>query len=203
MNPYKHSEISVKKRGGVVNDYLHIHTLMDSTKELCSDNRHRILHNHWGINNVIIPIIGVSIKNSAGKIVVVKDLCEEDHILPDYKNKFIPTLSDFVECLDIESIEQWENKIEYIHSQYKGDPEIEKILLSPLTITGQMKSLLLTHNSWFINFVLKKISETNIKLENVAIGSQDIFNNMRMKLWMDNGTEYPPSAKNIESTKLY
>jgi len=55
MNAYKHAEISVKKRGGKIEDYYPIHFFMDSTKELCSDNRHRILHNLWGIRRVIIP----------------------------------------------------------------------------------------------------------------------------------------------------
>jgi len=203
MNPYIHSEISVKKRGGKIEDYYDIHQLMDSTKELCSDNRHRILHNHWGINNVIIPIVGATIINSDNKVVVIKDLCEKDHILPDFRNKFIPTLADFVECIDMSKIEDWKKSIELIHMKYKGDKEIERILLSPLTITGQLKSLIITHNSWFINFVLPQVAQTNINFEEIPIGSQVIFNNMKMSLWMDNGTSYPSSAKKLEITKVY
>ncbi len=68
MNPYQHAQISVKKRGGVIEDYYPIHFFMDATKELCSD-----------------------------------------------------------------------------------------LLLSPLQITGKLQSLLLTHNSWFLNAICPKI----------------------------------------------
>lgn len=40
MNPLDHSKISVKRRGGIIEDYYPIHFFLDSTKELCSDNRH-------------------------------------------------------------------------------------------------------------------------------------------------------------------
>ena len=72
MNPYKHAEISVKHRGGKIDDYYPIHAFMDSTKELCSDNRHRILHNLWGVRRVIIPLFGHTITNSDGKTIVLK-----------------------------------------------------------------------------------------------------------------------------------
>jgi len=197
MNPYIHSEISVKKRGGIIEDYYEIHKLIDSTKEVCSDNRHRIFHTHWGINRIITPIIGETIINSDKKLVVVKDLCESDHILPDYKNKFIPTLSDFVNCIDERAIKNWEKKIEVMHKRYSGNKKIEELLLSPLVNTGRMKSLLLTHNSWFIHRILKMIYPVEIELTNYELSIQKIFNNMKFELWMDNGTDYPNSAKKI------
>ena len=43
MNPVQHANISVKRRGGELEDYIDIHALIDSTKMLCTDNRHRIL----------------------------------------------------------------------------------------------------------------------------------------------------------------
>lgn len=202
MNPYIHSEISVRKRGGSIEDYYEIHKLIDSTKEVCSDNRHRIFHTHWGINRVIEPIVGETIVNSEGKVVVIKDLCESDHILPDYKNKFIPTLSDFVDCIDDDLIKNWEKKIESIHKKYAGNNKIEDLLLSPLVNTGRMKSLLLTHNSWFIHRIVKMIYPIEIELTNFELGIQEVFNNMRFELWMDNGTEHPESAKNIIKNKI-
>ena len=48
MNPVQHANISVKRRGGELEDYIDIHALIDSTKMLCTDNRHRILHTFWG-----------------------------------------------------------------------------------------------------------------------------------------------------------
>lgn len=203
MNPYKHSELSVTTRGGVISDYIEIHKLMDSTKELCSDNRHRVLHTHWGITRVIEPIIGETIINSSGKVINVKDICEKDHILPDYRNRFIPTLSDFVNAIDETPIRDWISKIESIHSQYKGNKMIERLLLSPLMITGKLKSLLLTHNSWFLHSIVSQIHNTELNIKSIEISSSDIFNNMRMELWMDNGTALPDSAIKINNTKIY
>lgn len=56
MNAYKHAEISVRKRGGIIEDYYAIHDFMDCTKELCSDNQHRILHTLWGVRQVVVTI---------------------------------------------------------------------------------------------------------------------------------------------------
>ncbi|MRX39238.1 hypothetical protein GJU43_08130 [Flavobacterium sp. LC2016-23] len=193
MNSVIHSQISVRKRGGVIDDYLKIHDLMDSTKELCSDNRHRILHTMWGIKRVIVPIFGHTIINSDNKVVNVKDLCEQDHILPDYLNRFIPTLSDFVNCIDNSGASQYNFK-EFAEN-YQDDKELMELLLSPLAVTGLEKSLLITHNSWFINEIVPKVLNREIEIKDFTITPCDLFNNMQFKLWMDNGSAYPESCK--------
>jgi hypothetical protein len=199
LNAYLHSEISVKNRGGEIEDYYPIHTFIDCTKDICSDNRHRILHTMWGINNIIVPIFGHTIINSNGKKVNVKDLCEQDHILPDYRNKFIPTLSDFVEAIDEKEIDliDWKNKIESFHKKYAANKSIEQLLISPLSHTGKLVSLLVTHNSWFLNFILPKIFQTNVIIDDIELSPSIIFNNMNFELWMDNGSAIPQSAKKI------
>jgi len=195
MNPYKHAEISVQKRGGKIEDYYPIHFFLDSTKELCSDNRHRILHNLWGIRRVIIPIFGSTITNSAGKIVNVKDLCEQDHILPDYRNKFIPTLKDFVDAISIEENELL--RLEKVISDYEEEPAVCQMLLSPLSVTGSLKSLLITHNTWFIHEILPLILDRKPMLGSHFISPSLIFSNMSFELWMDNGQVYPKSALSL------
>ncbi|WP_433814434.1 DUF6915 family protein [Flavobacterium johnsoniae] len=193
MNSVIHSQISVHKRGGKIDDYLKIHDFMDSTKELCSDNRHRILHTMWGIKRVIVPVFGHTIINSNGKAVNVKDLCEQDHILPDYQNRFIPNLSDFVKAIDDEAAADFDFK--EFSKTYENDPELMELLLSPLSITGLQKSLLITHNSWFINEIVPKVLNRNIEIKDFNISPSDLFNNMKFKLWMDNGSSYPASCK--------
>jgi len=200
MNPYKHAELSVKRRGGNISDYYPIHSFMDTTKELCSDNRHRILHNHWGIRRVIIPIFGPKIQLE-NKTINIKDMLEEDHLLPDFRNKFIPTLADFVEAIDDDP--KLNHQIDQCFKLYQDQTDIAELLLSPLHITGKTKSLLLTHNSWFIQSILPKIFK-HIKhsLIEHSIPSNEIFKRMKFRNWMDNGATYPPSAdrvpKNIE-----
>jgi hypothetical protein len=193
MNAYKHAEISVKKRGGVVEDYLAIHDFIDSTKELCSDNRHRILHTHWGIRRVIVPIFGQTITNTHGKIINVKDLCEQDHILPDYLNRFIPTLADFTSALDRNDDDE-KRLQEFTHS-YEDDKELMDLLLSPLANTGSLIALFITHNSWFINEIVPKVLKRKPVITNFNISPADFFDRMNFQLWMDNGSAIPPSAR--------
>ena len=199
MNAYLHSEISVKSRGGEIEDYYPIHTFIDCTKDICSDNRHRILHTMWGINNIVIPVFGHTIVNSSGRKVNVKDLCEQDHILPDYRNKFIPTLSDFVEAIDEKEIDtiEWKKKIESFHKKYAKNKAVEQLLISPLSYTGKLVSLLITHNSWFLNTILPKIFNIDLVVDEIELSPSIIFNNMNFELWMDNGTGTPQSARKI------
>ena len=102
-NPLKHSESSVRLWGGSVDDYLPLHNKMDSSKKYFSYNRHRVVtHNMFFIFEVMIPLFGEYITNSAGKVVSVKDICEY-HILEDYGKKFIPNISDFLNEMEVKS----------------------------------------------------------------------------------------------------
>ncbi|MFK7934511.1 MAG: hypothetical protein AB8G22_13450 [Saprospiraceae bacterium] len=197
MNPYLHSKISVKKRGGKISDYYPIHSFLDSTKELCSDNRHRFLHNLWGVRRVIIPIFGHTISNSDDKEVNIKDLCEQDHILPDYSNRFIPTIEDFVEQID-DLTDRESAKLNEIHANYHFTSEELNLLLSPLSISGLKKSLLITHNSWFIKEILPKVVQRQPTLEDFPIPTKMLFEKMNFASWMDNGVNgLPKSSKKI------
>jgi hypothetical protein len=200
MNAYKHAEISVHKRGGKIADYIDLHDFIDNTKELCSDNRHRILHTMWGVKRVIVPIFGHSFVNSDGKIVNVKDICEQDHILPDYANRFIPTLSDFVAAMDDDPKDL--PRLNEFFKAYAEDKILSELLLSPLSNTGHVKSLLLTHNSWFLNEIVPKVLGYAPKIQNFGIAPADFFNRMNFELWMDNGSAFPPSAQKLRQNKL-
>lgn len=96
--PFIHAKSSARKYGGVPEDYLPIHNLMDSSKGAIPDNRHRALtHNSWFISagGPLELIFGVVIKNSDGKEVSVRDIGEQ-HILEDFGNRFIPTVQDYL-----------------------------------------------------------------------------------------------------------
>ena len=99
-NAFIHSKNSVRRYGGKVEDYLSIHKKMDCSKAIVADSRHRVLtHTMFWITEVMVPIFGYTIKNSDGKDVCVKDVCEE-HILEDYGMKYIPTAQDFIENME-------------------------------------------------------------------------------------------------------
>lgn len=200
MNAVKHAEISVARHGGAIDDYFPIHSFMDVTKELCSDNRHRILHTLWGIRRVVMPIFGHSIVNAEGKRVNLKDLCEKDHVLADYHNRFIPTLGDFCAAVDESKLlASYRQTIDNLHGAYAGNAALSELLLSPLSVTGQFKSLLVTHNSWFLGQIVPRLfPDAPFALRECPLSPADLFAAMSFEPWMDNGAGWPPSAAGLD-----
>jgi hypothetical protein len=172
---------------------------MDCTKELCSDNRHRFLHTLWGIRRVVLPLFGPTLVNSEGRAVYVKTLCETDHVQADYQTQFIPTLADFVEAIDEDPDDA--RRFQHAFRHYARDSEVRELLLSPLAATGALKSLLLTHNSWFLSEIVPRVIGRRPRVRNYEIAPADLFARMRFRLWMDNGTDLPPSARPLQAVR--
>ncbi len=98
--PYIHAVSSAKRYGGKPEDYIEIHNLMDSSKGAIADNRHRALtHNSWFLSVILEKIFGVTITNSEGGVVSVRDIGEQ-HILEDFRGRFIPTPQDYLQEMD-------------------------------------------------------------------------------------------------------
>lgn len=120
--PIIHARSSARRYGGVAEDYLPIHDLMDSSKAAFPDNRHRALtHNSWfffivekvfgheiDLTCVDCPVLagedfecfkcGGSGKRGKAS---VRDVCEQ-HVLEDYGGKFIPTPADYLEGMEFQ-----------------------------------------------------------------------------------------------------
>lgn len=93
-HPVFHANTSVKKWGGVVDDYLPIHEWLDATKETFCDFRHRALRHHsQGIFEAERQF-GVSITNSDGREVPVRYVAEQ-HIKEDCGG-FVPSVADWL-----------------------------------------------------------------------------------------------------------
>lgn len=119
--PYVHAKSSAKRYGGVPEDYLEIHNLMDSSKATIADSRHRALtHNSWFVGFVLEKVFGTTMTNSDGKVVSVRDLGEQ-HILEDFGGRFIPTPQDYLQDLPVA---QW-------MMAGKGTPPASYRLLTP------------------------------------------------------------------------
>lgn len=100
--PYIHAVSSARRFGGVPEDYIEIHNLLDSSKGAIADNRHRALtHTSWFLSTILEKIFGVIIENSAGRKVSVRDVGEQ-HILEDFGGRFIPTAQDYLEVMEFE-----------------------------------------------------------------------------------------------------
>lgn len=94
--PWIHAESSARRFGGKPEAYIEIHNLMDSSKGAICDNRHRALtHNSWFLSTILERIFGVTITNSAGKKISVRDIGEQ-HVSEDFRGRFIPSAQDFL-----------------------------------------------------------------------------------------------------------
>ena len=100
MNTWLHAQRSVNRYGGVIEDYTPIHETIDSSKSALADMRHRTLtHNTWFISLILPKIHGDFIVNSDGRKVSVRQI-GEDHVLEDFKGRFIPTAADFIQEME-------------------------------------------------------------------------------------------------------
>ena len=101
-NPMVHSRSSVKRWGGVEEDYLAIHKLLDSPKATMNNNTSRMLtHNTWFAYEVIPLLFGYNIINSDGRSVDVVDIAML-HIAEDFRHKFIPTPQDYLQHMQVQ-----------------------------------------------------------------------------------------------------
>lgn len=100
--PWIHAESSAKKYGGKPEDYIEIHNFMDSSKGTIADSRHRALtHNAWFIGTILERVFGVTLKNSDGMTVSVRDIGEQ-HVLEDFRMRFIPSAQDFLQEMEVQ-----------------------------------------------------------------------------------------------------
>lgn len=99
MKPLVHARASVRRYGGIVEDYLPIHDFFDGTKSAWADTRHRaVLHSTYGIF-LVERVFGTYITNSEGRQVSVRDI-GEDHVVEDCG--FIPTIERWLRALPVE-----------------------------------------------------------------------------------------------------
>lgn len=111
--PIVHAISSAKKFGGVPEDYVEIHTFMDTSKGAIPDNRHRALtHTSWFLSTILERVFGTHFKNSDGRTIATRDIGEQ-HVLEDFQGRFIPTAQDFLQVMDIQ---------EWMNNGNKGTP---------------------------------------------------------------------------------
>jgi hypothetical protein len=93
-HPWHHAVSSARKYGGSPEDYLEIHSWFDGSKSQMADFRHRALRHHaFGIFEAE-KLFGVTIVNSAGKVVPVRFIGEQ-HVREDCGGT-IPSVQDWL-----------------------------------------------------------------------------------------------------------
>ena len=216
MNAVHHTNISLKKSASTSEkdfDFFYkLHDFFDCSKEVESTNLHRIFfHNMWAVKRIIIPIFGHTHKCANGRSVNIKDDCESSHILADFKGKFIPNLKDYVSLLaddegDKELFKEFHEQNKDFLSQ---NSQVETLLLSPAKITGDIKSLWITHNTWFIGEIMPQIfpfldaSLRGLGFDIFGKSSYSpsvMFGRMRYEPWL-HGDGLPESQKNKKNNE--
>lgn len=91
-HPYHHALASVKKWGGVPEDYLPIHNWFDESKEMWADFRHRALRHHAEGIFMCEKMFGVTLELSTGVCIPVRWVGEQ-HVLDDLGR--IPSIQDW------------------------------------------------------------------------------------------------------------
>ena len=207
MNAVIHSDISSKRWGAPAENFLEIHNFIDSSKEIESSNLHRAATHHLAfVRNVMIPIFGHTIHTSNDRKVNLKDCIEQDHILCDFANRYLPSLGDYVQLCedsasDKELVETFLNENSKFFDEY---PQVKDNIMYPLWNTGKLKSLLLTLNSWYIGRILPLIfKDIKIEIKDYSISPAVFFNRCRYDDWLSNGQgkTVPPSFEKIEKNK--
>ena len=92
-HPYHHAISSIKKWGGTVEDYIHIHDWFDESKKITADFRHRALRHHAEGIFMAETIFGSTTRISTGRIIPVRWIGEQ-HVREDLG--FIPSFADWV-----------------------------------------------------------------------------------------------------------
>lgn len=111
--PLIHAKSSAKHFGGKQEDYIEIHSFIDSSKGTVACSRHRVLtHTSWFLSNILERIKFANscpptpdnrfpfVINSDNREISVRDIGEQ-HILEDFGGKFIPSFQDYVESMEI------------------------------------------------------------------------------------------------------
>ena len=105
-NPYHHALSSVKRWGGVVEDYLPIHQWFDESKAHFGDFRHRALRHHSQGIFECESKFGPTINLSTDPVRTIPTrLVGEQHVIEDIGH--IPSLGDWLEQIQPEP---WMNK---------------------------------------------------------------------------------------------
>lgn len=97
-HPYHHALSSVRRWGGVADDYLAIHQWFDASKEILADPRHRALRHHAEGIFLAETIFGVTVTLSTGKVIPTRWIGEQ-HVQEDLG--IIPSFADWARTMQL------------------------------------------------------------------------------------------------------
>jgi uncharacterized protein DUF6915 len=110
-HPYHHALSSVRKWGGVPEDYLKLHGWFGESKSIIADYRHRALRHHAEGIFMLEKIFGVTITLSTGRIIPTRRVGEQ-HVREDLGR--IPSFADWVRAI---RPEPWMGRATALHTK--------------------------------------------------------------------------------------
>ncbi len=172
MKPLQHAQISRKTHGGKWQDYIAVHSFLDSSKAACAHFKHRFLLHHLEGIELGARIYGASVANSenkaietrriltehliedVGRIVSVEDWARD--LLPNENDPFYKFLAKKRASIESDCI-PGENELLAAFNLSKDDAAaVKKFLRFPLENSAHPAVLLVSHNSFAI-FLAERI----------------------------------------------
>lgn len=172
MKPLQHAQISRKTYGGSWQDYIEVHSFLDSSKAACAHFKHRFfLHHREGIE-LGAMIFGAEIVNGDSRAIPTRRLLT-DHLIEDVGRevtvddwagalfpsktdsfyKFLKRRYDLVESGEVPG----ENELLRAFNLKRDDIiRIKSFLNRPLESSPHPAALLITHNSFGV-FLAEKL----------------------------------------------
>ena len=95
-DPYHHALSSVKKWGGVVEDYIELHSWFDASKLILADFRHRALRHHAEGIFLMETVFGKTLTLSSGRVIPTRWVGEQ-HVREDLGH--IPSFADWARAI--------------------------------------------------------------------------------------------------------
>src|SRR5215217_7457820 len=95
-DPFYHAKSSVRKWGGIADDFITVHQWFDASKAITCDFRHRALRHHAEGIALCVQIFGASITNSSGREIPTRWVAEQ-HVQEDFG--WIPSFVDWVRAI--------------------------------------------------------------------------------------------------------
>jgi hypothetical protein len=166
MKPLQHAQISQKTHGGKWQDYIAVHSFLDSSKAACAHFKHRFLLHHLEGVELGARIFGASVVNSENKAVETRRILTEHLIedvgrivavdtwardlLPNENEPFYKFLAKKRALIEGDSV-PGENELLAAFNLSKDDAAAVKIFLRfPLETCEHPAALLVSHNSFAV-----------------------------------------------------
>ena len=124
MNPVQHANISVKRRGGELEDYIDIHALIDSTKMLVPTTATVSCILFWGVQEVIIPSLDITSKNI--KVSKSKTCAKKIIYWWIFTIVLFQPLGDFVAAMQDIPTDGLAKRLEKFHAEVIDDPKSQQ-----------------------------------------------------------------------------